>query len=433
MLTLKNHPVTADEKSEESTTLFKPADLKRSQSIIEKPAKPYDIKKLLKLGREEANTTPKAVPWNKYTHRINYSSCNEDTTSEIEALQPCPGKRIICITAGGGRVINLLLGQPEEIHAVDLNPCQNFLLELKLSAMRQLDFDDFIAFMGVEAASDRLDTYRKLSVALTPEARKFFDSIPGHIEKGILFQGNMERFLVRVSKILKFFGSKQIAALFAFDDIEEQRRFISRRMDTVIGRMLLNTICRRPVLKVFMDDPGFMHFMPKEVRVQDCVYNCVHRYMWNNLAKEGHVLALTLSGKYLSEACRPLYLQRVHYTQIKKALDHTQIKITTSTISDYLSSTSSGSFDGYSLSDISSYLSDADYHVLLQNVIRTSRPGARLCSRQVFYHRELPYDLSPNIKRNLKLEETLATHDHVMIHEFLVGEITHEPGDTIHS
>src|SRR5208337_395848 len=72
----------------------------------------------------------KLVKWKKFNRRINYSSCNEDTSSEIRALNLNSKNRVLCIAAGGGRVLNLLADNPGEIWAVDVNPCQCYLLEL---------------------------------------------------------------------------------------------------------------------------------------------------------------------------------------------------------------------------------------------------------------------------------------------------------------
>ena len=106
---------------------------------------------------------PGAIPWKKFSGRISYSSCNEDSRSELKALHLGAGKRVFCITAGGGRVLNLLHDRPQEIVAVDVNPTQNHLLELKIAAMRALDYEPYLAFLGVRPARDRLKVYQNLA------------------------------------------------------------------------------------------------------------------------------------------------------------------------------------------------------------------------------------------------------------------------------
>src|SRR6266545_2454391 len=71
-------------------------------------------------SRSDAFEASEGVAWARDS--IVFSSCNEDSGSELRAFGELEGKRILCITAGGGRVLNLLAGRPELICAVDLNP-----------------------------------------------------------------------------------------------------------------------------------------------------------------------------------------------------------------------------------------------------------------------------------------------------------------------
>lgn len=71
-----------------------------------------------------------------FFHTLNYSSCNEDGLTELRALDVQPGDHVCCITGSGDRVLHMLLGNPDQVSAFDLNPAQNYLLELKISAIR---------------------------------------------------------------------------------------------------------------------------------------------------------------------------------------------------------------------------------------------------------------------------------------------------------
>jgi S-adenosylmethionine:diacylglycerol 3-amino-3-carboxypropyl transferase len=119
----------------------------------------------------------------------------------------------------------------------------------------------------------------------------------------------------------------------------------------------------------------------------------------------------------------PVYLRKSTFERIKDALDKTAIRIKTAMITDVLEQCRSGSFDCYSLSDISSYLDQGGYCRLMQEVVRTSKPKSRICSRASFFYRELPEACTRYIKRNKSLEEKLALHDHSMVCEFIVGEV----------
>jgi len=55
---------------------------------------------------------------------------------------------IVTITSAGCNVLNYLIEAPKLIYALDINPIQNFLLELKISAIKNLDYEAFWEFFG---------------------------------------------------------------------------------------------------------------------------------------------------------------------------------------------------------------------------------------------------------------------------------------------
>ena len=92
---------------------------------------------------------------------INYSSVNEDSNSEFKALNINKNDTVLCITGSGARILDLLIKDPKEIVAVDFNPCQNFLLELKIAAIQKLEYEDFLRFIGIMPCPDRKQLYRR--------------------------------------------------------------------------------------------------------------------------------------------------------------------------------------------------------------------------------------------------------------------------------
>lgn len=375
------------------------------------------------IQRPDLNKTTDPIPWKKFTKRINYSSCNEDNNCELEALKVSPGKRIISITAGGGRILNLLVNQPDEIWAVDVNLCQSYLLELKIAAMRSLDYEDYLAFMGIRDSDNRLNTYKKFEKLMSPGANEFFNSKPNYIKNGILFQGNLERFFGLTSRLVRLGWFHKIRELFEFDDLSEQRKFLEKNWDHFFWKYVIQNLIRKPMLHVFADDPGFLRFLPKDLPVHKAIFKSIHRYLWNNLAKENHLLSMVMFGRYIHEPSIPLYLKQSTFGTIKKSLEKTNIKIITSMFDNVLKVAPAKTFDGYSISDIASYMDDNAFHELMGDIIRTSKPKAMLCARHCLIVRKFPEDYEKNFKWDHELEEKLNLHDHAMVHDFTVGEI----------
>ena len=368
-------------------------------------------------GRE-----PGAIPCKKFSGRISYSSCNEDSRSELKALRLGAGKRVFCITAGGGRVLNLLYDHPQEILAVDVNPTQNHLLELKIAAMRALSYEPYLAFLGVRRARDRLKVYQGLRPALAYAAGAYFDAHPELVRRGVLFQGSLERFLVHVSRISHAVRPLWIRRLFKFDDIAKQRHFLDG-WNTRAWRFVGEMLCRRSFLELFSRDPGFWRFVPPEVPLHRHIFDLMHRYLCNHLARESHLLQLVFFARYIYEPAMPIYLLPGSFERIREALKATQVTIVTAPAAAALADVADRSFDAYSIADVSSYLSEADFGTLMDEIMRTARAEARLCSRGIFVHRPLPPDHVHRVRRDHNLERRLSFDDVAMVHEFLVGTL----------
>jgi S-adenosylmethionine:diacylglycerol 3-amino-3-carboxypropyl transferase len=119
----------------------------------------------------------------------------------------------------------------------------------------------------------------------------------------------------------------------------------------------------------------------------------------------------------------PIYLLPGSYERIREALKTTKITIVTAPAAAALADIPDGTFDAYSIADVSSYLSEADFGTFMDEIMRTARADARLCSRGIFVHRPLPPEHVHRVHRDHNLERKLAFDDLAMVHEFVVGKL----------
>jgi S-adenosylmethionine-diacylglycerol 3-amino-3-carboxypropyl transferase len=360
------------------------------------------------------------VVWDR--ERILFSSCNEDTNSEHSAFGSLEGRRVFCVTAGGGRVLSLLPARPAEIWAVDLNPAQNHLLELKVESMRALDHASYLRFLGVRRAIDRLRTYDRLRPQLSSAARRFFDHDPALIDGGVLLQGRLERYLKRVALALRLAEPIGTRRLFAFNDIEAQRRFLGR-LDRKWFRAIAELMCRRSTLQAFSGDPGFYRYVPRSVPLHRVIYDGMLMHFRCHLARDNPLFQLIFFGRWIHEPALPIYLNAATYDRARAALGDVRLVTVTGMVSSTLADAGPGAFDAFSLSDISSYLDDDAHGALFDHVLRAARPGAKLCSRSNIVHRPLSREQALAVQRDSALERRLAISDHSCVHKFLAGTI----------
>lgn len=174
-----------------------------------------------------------------YRRSLIYNACWEDPALDRVALALRPEHEVLVITSGGCNALDYALCGPRRVHAVDANPRQNAVLELKIAGIRGLDFDDFFAFFGEGRHVHRRDLYRgRMRQQLGEFARAWWDQ---HID---WFDGRgwRDSFYFRglsglVARLMKGHIQRKprlraaVADLLAARSLDEQRAIYDRRVD----------------------------------------------------------------------------------------------------------------------------------------------------------------------------------------------------------
>ena len=118
----------------------------------------------------------------------------EDPESDHQALKIKSNDAVMAITSGGCNVLGFLLFDPAVIYSIDINPTQSYMLELKIAAIKALDFDDFISFAGLKEYSNRLHLYEKIKTQLSKDALEFWNRQEKFLKHGFIMNGKYEPF-----------------------------------------------------------------------------------------------------------------------------------------------------------------------------------------------------------------------------------------------
>ena len=103
---------------------------------------------------------------------IRYANVWEDAAVLRAGLNIEPGEKVLSIASAGDNCFALLLDDPSLIVTCDINQVQLHLLQLKMAAIRQLDYDKLKFFLGFTGKGDhvaRLEIFRQLKNAMEPE------------------------------------------------------------------------------------------------------------------------------------------------------------------------------------------------------------------------------------------------------------------------
>ncbi len=358
-----------------------------------------------------------------FANSIAYSSSNEDSYSELKALNITENDSIVCVTASGDRVINLLLKKPKKMVAIDLNPFQNYLLELKLAGIKHLSYDDFLEFLGVKNSDRRLLLYDQLKQSLSEEAKAFWDK-GGRttVSRGVIYQGNLERFLWCFAIMMRLFRSNKVKKIFSFNSIEQQRKFFDTEWNNTSWKIITRLLFSKLLCKNVLKDPGFYHYVPGNVQVHEYLRNKVNHTLRNHLAKDNFYAALFLYGKYLDGMALPQYLEEDNFNFLKENISAFDIDIVLEPLEKYFRTVPKESVDKFSLSDVSAFLDEESYKNLLESVHAAGSPGSIFCLRHFITKRRTPESIKKKYKFNPELEKELEYTDRTFVYSFKIGQ-----------
>ena len=364
--------------------------------------------------------------FNAITSRaLVYNTCWEDPAVDRLALGIGAEDRLLVITSAGCNVLDYALTGPKRIDAVDANPRQNALIELKLAGIRRLAFDDFFAAFGSGYHPHFGEVYRDaLRDDLTRFARRFWDKRVawfGNPQGSFYYHGlsgtvaRLFRTYLRVRPRL----AASIRELFDTRSLEQQRHIFDTRVQPVIWTRSVNwTLSQQLTLSLL----GVPHPQRKEVQnqhergvagfVRDSVEYVFRQLpIWTNYFWSVYVL-----GGY-TESCCPEYLKRENFSALKTGLAD-RIHLHTSTVTEYLKSTDSP-ISKFVLLDHMDWMSSYYPDALAEEwsyILRRATPNARIIFRSAH--------AAPAYLERLELgAERTRLSDHLTFHGELAAKL----------
>ena len=109
-----------------------------------------------------------------FTKKLIYTISWEDVQIDTKLLGLDQNSSMLTIASAGDHLLNYSLEGVRHIHAVDINPAQLYLVELKKIVISTYDFEVYWSFFGLGKVPDYPHYFEGLLDELTPGARKFW-------------------------------------------------------------------------------------------------------------------------------------------------------------------------------------------------------------------------------------------------------------------
>lgn len=325
-----------------------------------------------------------------YARSLVYNACWEDPAVDRRALRLGPDDVVMVITSAGCNALDYALDGPERIHAVDANPRQSALLELKIAGIRRLEFEDFFALFGAGYHPRFAELYRKvLRQELSTFAREWWDkqgewftsprgSFYYHGLAGLVARGFRAYFRMRPQL------AADVRDLFAAKSLSEQRGLYDTRIAPVLWTPALKWVLGRQLTMSLL---GVPHPQRRLVQAQHPggiagFVRAAIEYVFRELpVADNYFWRVYLNGEYTRECC-PEYLRPDNFLALKNGLVD-RITPHTCTVTEFLRETKRP-VSRFVLLDHMDWMSSYHPKALVEEwnaILRRALPGARILLR----------------------------------------------------
>jgi S-adenosylmethionine-diacylglycerol 3-amino-3-carboxypropyl transferase len=343
--------------------------------------------------------------------QVIFGQVREDAGVELRVLRSLgEGQDVFCIASGGCTAFSLLAARPRTLHAVDINPAQVFLVELKKAALERLNYDDFKRCLTDNARP----FYAALRGRLSAEAAEFWDARQKLVGAGLNRCGVIERKLKRAMRLFRFFvhPRPRIRAALTQPSLAAQRQFYEERWDSWRWRAALKLGLSRPALGLVYGRQFVAALAPG---FADSIRQGLAQTFMNFPAQDNGYLWQTFLGCYPpSERALPVYLRREGYEVVKDGADGMQLAAADA--AEWLGLRPARSVNFFALSNILEVTSAGYAAELAAAVSHAARPGALVCLRWILPPpREIVALLGARWQYEESWSQELAARDHSLL------------------
>lgn len=272
-----------------------------------------------------------------------YNCAWEDPRIDRHLLQLNETSRVVMITSAGCNVLDYLLDEPAQIHAIDMNYRQNAVLHLKMALLRQGDHEALFDLFGRGSITRYRAIYRDVRHDLPDDARGYWDKNiemfdPATMRRSFYYHGTagtaawlMMKALFRTRHTLRDLASCLLEA----ESLEEQADLYAQ-IEPEIWGWLTRWLVRQPMLMTMLGVPR------PQIRIIESQYPGGLTYYVRDKIK--HVLTevpiadnyfwrVYMMGSYQVDCC-PNYLKRQNTHSLAKRCE--RVATHNTTISNFL-------------------------------------------------------------------------------------------------
>lgn len=302
---------------------------------------------------------------------VRYANVWEDAEVLLKGLAPSPGQRILSVCAAGDNCFALLSTEPELVLGVDVNPAQLYLTQLKAAAIRRLEYDRVLAFLGFTPSVQRSKLFKEIKSDLPLATRRYWEERMELIERGIIHCGKFEKyFRLFAERFLPFVHTQEkIEKLLSEKSEEAQATFYHKEWNKFRWHLLFKLFFSRRVMGSLGRDPAFFEQVQGSVAKE--IYRRSADHLSSKAAQSNPFLHYIFQGNFGGKL--PFYLRPENFAAIRNNLD--RLKLCEGYVQE--AGRQFRSFHAMNLSNIFEYMPAKVFKYTTGQLAELAAPGCR--------------------------------------------------------
>jgi S-adenosylmethionine-diacylglycerol 3-amino-3-carboxypropyl transferase len=262
-------------------------------------------------------------------HNLVYNTCWEDPRLDRRALKLTPDDTVLVITSAGCNALDYALAGPRQVVAVDMNPRQNALLELKLAAIRNLEYEDFFAMFGLGRLKGVRKTYReKIRPGLTDWPKRYWDRwiefFDAKNRRPFYFRGTCGTFALLINLYINRVAKLRphIDDLLRCATVAEQQEIYDRHLRDRFWSTSMRFAMRRDTILSLLGVPRAQRYQIETQYpggINQFVQDCVETVFAKLPLQDNYFWRVYMTGCYTPDCC-PEYLKPENYRLLRESL-----------------------------------------------------------------------------------------------------------------
>ena len=325
---------------------------------------------------------------NSFFNGLNYTLSNEDTSVEY-AVMPEKAANVLSIAGSGSRVIPLLAKDPGTITCIDTSQEQLYLAELRLEALRALDYEEYLFFLGYPIQKNnfsRQDLFKRLSLSECAENYfgRFFNQTSW---EGVIYDGRWEKTFRKISEVTRGIIGKKGVDVFQVQNKSRYAEYMRTEFPYTRWKLAVTLLGNATLFNSLLYKGNFPQKNLSESYAQFYI-RAFDKIFSQGPVCNNYFMQIVILGKIVHESGMPFECNQEIFSKAKEALQHTNIIYIQSDILNQNVTLPSADF--ISLSDIPSYLGGERERNFLQLLKNRLNNNGIIVSR---YYMHIPQEV----------------------------------------